>query len=147
MILIAIAYIFISFELKKTEKLRRQNSSYSVKRSEAQMTKISRTFMIILLAFYIGYLPSTIMNVLYVLPDFYTYINLDKFNTAFAVTNFLWFTNSSLNPIIYSKIHVKIYNYVKTLTTKCGSSTNIVNQKRQQPTTINIVCQEIKNSH
>ena len=112
MLLILIVYILMYIKLKKQAVIRRNSSSQN---SNAQMTQISRTFSIVLIVFYICYLPSTML-----FPYLIQSINTEDYDTVRAVFSVLLFTNSCLNPIIYSKIHEKIYKNMKQLIGVCG---------------------------
>ena len=58
MFLTAIVYFLMYFRLMKHSEIRRNSFSQD---SSAQLTKISRTFTIVLIVFYICYLPFTIL--------------------------------------------------------------------------------------
>ena len=111
MLLIAVIYILMYLKLKKQAEIRQHCSSQD---SNNQMTQISQTFTIVLVVFYICYLPSTII---YTYLTYLDSINQDHdsvtTNTVLGIANILMYTNSSMNPVIYSKIHVRIYKVVK----------------------------------
>ena len=113
MLLIAITYIAMYRKLKKEAQLAQNNSTQD---SHAQLTQISQTFTIVLFVFYICYLPLSIQHVVYY---YFRYserpINKSAYINYRAITQFLLYTNSCLNPIIYSKVHLKIYNYFRKL--------------------------------
>ena len=73
-----------------------------------------------LVVFYVCYLPDTIRYTIYV---YYQYagknINFGAYQISYTATTFLFVSNSSLNPVIYSKVHVKIYNIFKLLIANC----------------------------
>ena len=104
-------------KLKKLAEDRQQNSTHD---SGAQLLRISRTFAIVLVVFYVCYLPATILYTIHV---YYLYarknINFGAYQISSTVTTFLFVSNSSLNPVIYSKVHVKIYNIFKLLKVNC----------------------------
>ena len=104
MVIIAIVYIIIYLRLKKQAQIRRTHSSHD---SNNQMVKFSRTFTTLVIVFYICYLPATILS----LHHFKNYVSYNNhhFNTALSISNFLMNINCCINPLIYSKIHVKIY--------------------------------------
>ena len=74
----------------------------------------------ILVVFYICYLPFTIRDTV---QAYFLYVNsnydIEAFNTALTVANFLIHTNSCMNPIIYSKIHERIFKLVKQFIIAC----------------------------
>ena len=77
------------------------------------MKKILKTFTIVVVAFYICYLPYTIS---YTVFFYFAYTkkkvptgNVVASNYIVTISQFLWFSNSCFNPVIYSKIHVKMY--------------------------------------
>ena len=115
MFMIAAVYILIYIRLKKQAKLRRNNSSQN---SYRQMRGISKTFTIILITYYVCYLPFTIQYTIttYFLAskreiDLKAYSMIHNF--ALPFTNFLMFSNNCLNPLIYGRIHLKIYSGIK----------------------------------
>ena len=117
MVLITIVYIMMYMELKKQAEIRQRTSSQD---SQAQMTRISRTFTMVIAAFHICYLPTSIQNMIY-FEYFYRNKSVDGhlYSTTQTVTTFLMFSNSFLNPIIYSKIHEKIYGCIKRFIIAC----------------------------
>ena len=42
-------------------------------------------------------------------------INFDAYSTSYIITSNLWVFNCCLNPIIYSKIHVRIYDVIRRI--------------------------------
>ena len=117
MILIPIVYILMFLKLKRQAKLRQHDSTYD---SHAQLSRISRTFAVVLIAFYVCYLPGTIFETADAYYRYFGKTNLIEENLpSYTATSFLFFTNSSLNPIIYSNIHVKICNSFRTLIMSC----------------------------
>ena len=116
MLLIATVYILIYLQLKKQTHLTQQHSTQD---SHAQMCCISRTFKIVLCVFYISYLPFTIQYTIYIyLRNSMKTIDRYVYNgIALPITQFLLFSNCSMNPVIYSKIHMKIFNCFKSLIT------------------------------
>ena len=123
MLLIAIVYILMYLGLKKQATIRRQNSSLD---SQAQMNRISRTFTVILLVFYICYLPNTIQFVV----NLYTIYNKKPIylDAVADVSTFLQFSNSCLNPIIYSNIHQKIFICIRQFIEACRKKCYCVSQ-------------------
>ena len=117
MILIGITYIAMYLKLKKEAQITQSNSTLD---SQAQLNRISRTFTTVLFVFYICYLPLSVQHAIYY---YFKYtnrtINESVYNNCWAISQFLLYTNSCLNPIIYSKVHLKIYNCVRKLVTKC----------------------------
>ena len=69
MLLIIIVHILMYLELKKQAEIRRRSSSQD---SSAQLTQISQTFTIILILFYICYLPYNIRTAV---QTYFRYIN------------------------------------------------------------------------
>ena len=118
MLLMAISHISMFSKLKKEAAIRQQ---YSTHDSQAQLAQISRTFTVVLLTFYICYLPYTIQNAVYALFAKGVIKNIDfsTFNIAAIMSNFLLFTNSAMNPIIYSKLHLRIFDSIRNLTCSC----------------------------
>ena len=114
MLLIAVVYTLIYSRLKKQDKLRRQNSSQI---SNTQMRSISKTFTVILVTYYVCYLPFTIQYTILSYLASKEETNLRAYskvhNLVLPFTNFLMFSSSSLNPLIYGRIHSKIYSGVK----------------------------------
>ena len=117
MLVIPIVYIQIYLELKKQTQLRKYSSTHE---PSAQLTRISRTFISVLVVFYVCYLPTTIIDAIYVYSvNAEMNVNTDLLDTSYVVTQSLLFSNSCLNPVIYSKIHLKIYHYIKQLIRTC----------------------------
>ena len=120
MVLIAIVHILMYIKLKKQANIRQQTSTHS---SNAQICSITKRFILILIVFYICYLPLTIQFTIIayfasIKKNIISYGNAH--NTALPFTNLLMFTSSCLNPIIYSKIHEKIYTSIKNFIATCG---------------------------
>ena len=138
MILIALVYILMYLRIKQQATQRELNSSHD---SRAQMVQILRTFTIVVLVYYVCYLPSYILDVIYTYSLHVTeVISGDTYNRVLPITNFLLFCNSCLNPIIYSKIHMKIYNGIKDRIAPCnlnlsGNFNWCRQRNRQQPST------------
>ena len=113
MLLILVVYILIYVKLKKQAQFRQRKASIN---SGAQMVQLSQTFTIVVLVFFICYLPLTILTTI---DKYNLYIGKNRESkvryTAKTIFTVLFFSNSCMNPIIYSKIHVKIYNHVKQL--------------------------------
>ena len=116
-LLIAVTYILMYLRLKKQASRRQQSSTYN---SNSQMLQISHTFSIVLFAFYICHLPYTITHAIHrCLEYFHKPLNDDVYQMVRPFAIFLFLSNSSLNPIIYSKIHVKIFSGFKRLAITC----------------------------
>ena len=115
MLLIVMVYISIYVKLKKQAQFRRHSASIN---SDAQIVQLSQTFTIVVLVFFICYLPITLLATM---SQYSLYRNKSNAITKIARTIFtvLLFGNSCMNPIIYSKIHVKIYNHVKRFILTC----------------------------
>ena len=111
MILITVVYILMYIKLKRQAKIRRHTTSHD---SQAQMNSISRTFTMVVVVFYICYLPPSILLLIY-LESIHRQMSIDDdaYTVTVSVTDFLWYSNSCLNPIIYSRIHEKIYECIK----------------------------------
>ena len=126
MLLIAIVNILMYLKLSKQAEIRKASSSYN---SKAQLKNISKTFTIVVVSFYICYLPATIIKTLmhYILITYwstYTYWKYEyALGKAWDITNILWFSNSTINPIIYGKVHEKIYHSIKRLLKTCRCDT------------------------
>ena len=97
-------------KIKEQAVQRELNSSHN---SSAQMIRISRTFTVVITVYYVCYLPHTIMDVVNDYTFYTTESSHPAFNSTIPFTNFLIFSNSCLNPLIYSKIHLKIYIGIK----------------------------------
>ena len=132
MSMIATIYGLFYMKLKQQAQIRRQNSSQD---SRSQMMKISRTFTVVVLVYFICYLPHTILNIMHYYSQYANeLISVDTFNRAIPFTNFLIFSNSCLNPLIYSKIHVKIHNRIKHYITRWRSSVSASSTRPKQET-------------
>ena len=75
----------------------------------------------VLIVFYICYLPFSTQdpiasNVFY---NSEKTFNRKAYDIATTVSRFLLFSNSCLNPVIYSRIHLKIFNFFKILIEIC----------------------------
>ena len=115
MLLIAAVYIVMYLKLKKQAQL---TQNHSTQDSHAQLNRISRTFTIVLLVFYICYLPFTLQSAIYYYLDNFKKVKYyNAHHIVFSINQVLLFSNSSMNPVIYSKIHVKIFNCFKRLNT------------------------------
>ena len=124
LLLIAMINILMYIKLRRQAK---QMQSTSSQDSNAQINTLSRTFTIILVALYVCYLPFTIQIVINGYVEYTSKAAVLKHIHPFS--HFLWFCNSAVNPIIYSKVHVKIWNLVKrfigTYKEKCNIKTNL----------------------
>ena len=124
MIMIVVVNILMYIKIRKQATKRKLSSSHN---SSAQMVQISRTFMIVVVVYFVCYLPHTILHTMYDsfhnATEFISNTAFNKanrvFNRALPFTNFLLFSNSCLNPIIYSKIHKKIYDWIKVAMIRC----------------------------
>ena len=136
MILIPIVLILTFYKLKEQARLRKNSSTQDW---NAQLSRISRTFTVVLVVFYVCYLPDTITDtaiaIYYLLSGKNTYD--DAVLTSYTVTTFLLFSNSCLNPVIYSKIHVNIYNCLKRHIVNCVQKSPC-KKIRQTPPSINL---------
>ena len=136
MILIPIVYILTFLRLKKQAKVRQQNSTHD---SNGQLSRISHTFTIVLVVFYVCYIPGSITYSI-LRYDLYVRktISNDVYLTCHIISNFLTFSSSCLNPIIYSKIHVKIYKAFRRFITSCVAKSPFETARQaQQPITPN----------
>ena len=117
MILIGVVSCCTYMKMKKRAQISKHISS---KDYDAQLVQLSRLFTIVTLVFYVCYLPSTIHYTIYVYyRNSQDAFNWDSFNRATFFTELLLFSNSSLNPLIYSKIHLKIFKLLKLPITHC----------------------------
>ena len=117
MTLIALVYILMYLRMKKEAIQRELTSSHD---SRAQMVQISRTFTVVVMAYFVCYLPHTILQIMYRYSQYTTeIISSDTFNRIVPFTNMLIFSNSCLNPIVYSKLLMKIYNAVRDVLVRC----------------------------
>ena len=99
------------FKIKQQAELRRHNSSID---PISQLNQSLCIFTTVVAVFYICYLPNAIQYQVEVYVIYFKIpINWDLFMTVYAFTNFLFFSNSCLNPIIYSRVHLKIYSCIK----------------------------------
>ena len=89
--------------------------------------------------FYVCYLPDTITDT--VIAIYYLFSGKNTYYDAvlisYTVTTFLLFSNSCLNPVIYSKIHVNIYNCLKRHIVNCVQKSPC-KKIRQTPPPINL---------
>ena len=109
MIVTAIVYVLMYFRLKKQAVKWKENTTLD---ANTQLTKISRTFVTVIIVFYICYLPATLLGatVAYLKRH---HINLKAYNVAWPITVYLMNVNSCLNPMIYNKIHIRVYRAAK----------------------------------
>ena len=113
MLLIDIVYVLVYLKLKREARLREQSSTLD---SQAQLTRISHTFTLVLAVFYICYLPWTIQYTVYkCLQYFKIPISWDALFTADIFTQSLLISNNCLNPIIYSKLHRRVFKFIQKL--------------------------------
>ena len=123
MVLITIVYIFMYRKLKEQANVRQEITLHN---SQSQMEMIWRTFTIVLLAFYICFLPISICRAFAVYCSYFKKdFDKEAFMTALTFAIFLSNTNSSLNPIIYSKLHQKIYKYIKQMIVFCTQKCSV----------------------
>ena len=117
MLLIVVVYILIYLKMKKQAQFRQRTASIN---SDTQMVQLSKTFTIVVLVYFICYLPSTISTVI-IKYHLYSHMRIENSIGYSARTIFvcLLFSNSCMNPIIYSKVHIKIYNLVRQLILAC----------------------------
>ena len=117
MLLIVIVYAMMYVRLKHQAEIRQQASSHD---SRSQLTRISRSFTTVLVTFYVCYLPATIQHIMYFHYRYYKKeISPYVYNDILTITNLLLFSNSCMNPIIYSKIHLKIYRSIRKFIASC----------------------------
>ena len=139
MFLILMVYILMYLKLKKHAELTRQNSTFDF---DSQMQNVSHTFTIVVVVYYICYLPHTILRIVTTYNHTYNRVARKEADTetisSFTITSFLILSNSSMNPIIYSRIHDKIYkrlrNFIVPFTQKYFHSN--ARSCRSQPFTI-----------
>ena len=132
-------------KLQREARIRKESKSLQ---ADTQMIRILRTFLVVVAVFFVCCLPSTILYV-------FTYVNKvpdtrPVYNFQ-VVANFLINFNSCLNPIIYSKIHVRIYKSAQR-TYRCFRSncSRSVNRKQihlhlDQPYTPKVLSVGVKN--
>ena len=113
MLLIALVYTFMFLKLKNQLKGMKRKSSHDGK---AQMKRILRTFTVVIAVFYICYLPQTILYTIYVCyRHLNKHLNMDAFETANTYLVVLYFSNGCLNPVIYSRIDVKLKKSIRRI--------------------------------
>ena len=119
------------------------------RQADTQMAKILRTFLVVIMAFYICCLPATILFIYYNANEV---TNTPTFDTSQNFANFLNNVNSCLNPLIYSKLHLKVYKAAKRIYNSFGNNklrSDDVRQRRlhvNQPYTPNIVSLDAENA-
>ena len=113
MVFIAIVYALLYFKLKEQAEIRQKTSSHD---AHAQLNKISRTFKRVLMAFYVCYLPFTLQYLVHASFQYFGIkVNAYASNIALTITSNLWVINCCINPLIYSKIHTRIYEHIRPL--------------------------------
>ena len=110
MLMILVVYISMYMMIRKQAFQRRLNSSYD---SRVQMMQISCTFPFVIAVYYICYLPHTIIKILNDHSISSRSVDHNADETTRPFTNYLIFSNSCLNPLIYSKIHLKVYKIIR----------------------------------
>ena len=124
MLIIFLVHIMMYVRLKNRALTRQGTSSHDY---QGQLSRISRTFTTILVTFYICYLPTSIQHMILLCDKYFKkeIVDPDIYNHALTITNLLLFCNSSMNPIIYSKIHLKIYSSIRKIIATCKASCTI----------------------
>ena len=111
MVIIVLTHTVMFLKLKKEARIRSQSTSSD---TSNQMQQISKTFLVTVIIFLVCLLPWSIIDCLrWKLNDDtdteFT-VSLTRMNNySLALANL----NSCLNPFIYSKIHLKIWHWMK----------------------------------
>ena len=121
-------------KLKKEAQIRTNTSTMD---STLQMRRMMKTFSVIVIAFYICMIPHSILHTYLT----HTVILGKVMNRKLYYTMSLTFTclqniNSCLNPLIYAKIHLKIYSALKRVWkyfSSCTSQSCITSQRSGLP--------------
>ena len=113
------ALILLTLHIAMYRKLQRQaqiRTQTSTMDSTQQMKQIMQTFSMIVIAFYICMLPHTFLSSYYAYTmTFHKSINIKLFIIMNVMFTCLRNVNSCINPLIYAKIHRKIYVALKRL--------------------------------
>ena len=118
LILIVVVYVLMYRKLRK-EELERQESTNG--RQGGQAYKISRTFVAIVLIFSICTIPNIILEIILYYRISGHEMNEDSagfLSTAHKLFGNLAYFNCCLNPVFYSKVHVRIIRIGKRIWTQ-----------------------------
>ena len=116
MLIVALCYAALFIRLRQQALFRSRSSSSTSSGTQTQM--ISRTFSVIVCAFFICMLPGTTIWIHYTYLKYtgsvsYLIKNWSIYNAAidisWAVTNL----NCCLNPFIYGKLHRKLWSFIE----------------------------------
>ena len=104
MLIVVTVHIIMYLKLRREAKIISQSSSSN---TNNQMQRISKTFLVTVIVFFICLLPWSVMHVLWWKFGDTTNstVFIDIRNYSLTLAN----TNSCLNPFIYSKLHQKIF--------------------------------------
>ena len=106
-----IASVYISMYSHLKKKARKRKSS-STQDSTVQMQQILRTFLITVFAFFLCLLPMTIFQTVSAHQKWY---QSSKYYFLSHVFGTIANMNSALNPLIYSKMYLRIYQILRQL--------------------------------
>ena len=104
MLAIVATHIAMFLELRKQARIRAQSTGADTSK---HIQGISRTFLLIVFAFFACMLPTTVSGIV----GIESFLATQAWNYSILLANF----NSCLNPLIYAKIHQKIYIRMKTM--------------------------------
>ena len=111
-----IASVYISMYSHLKKKARKRKSS-STQDSTVQMQQILRTFLITVFAFFLCLLPMTIFQTVSAHQKWY---QSSKYYFLSHVFGTIANMNSALNPLIYSKMYLRLYQiFLRLLTSVC----------------------------
>ena len=124
MLLLIASHIAMFLKLRKEADTRARCTTTD---TTQHLKNISKTFLVIVCAFYISVLPNTVLQIL--IAHYGTrqqvvgevYINFSNYSIL------LMNSNSCLNPIIYSKIHVRIIEKIQLVFGQLGTKRWFVN--------------------
>ena len=104
MLLVIMVHVSMYLKLKKLALVRAESTRSD---TQGQLRRISRVFLVTVIGFYICTLPISVLNFTLHIAKIPSNIYIDTvFNLLLPLKNF----NSCINPLIYSKIHQKIYS-------------------------------------
>ena len=111
MIIILFIHVSMFAILNKQNRLRARSTTSD---TSQQLQSISRTFLVIVCAFYVCLLPFSLLNIIIEIPKYKHLLNV--YNYAIVLVNL----NSCINPFIYTKIHHKIYKGARWVLGRSG---------------------------